>query len=348
MEKTMKGLMKQFPETGATFRVDLPIPEPADNEILVKVHFAAICGTDQHIYEWNEWAQERVPLPMVFGHEFSGEIIKVGSGVTAFRAGDRIAAETHIPCNNCYQCRTGNMHNCENMKIIGVHVAGGFSDYAVIPQDCAWKLDDFISYRHAAMLEPMGVAVHGVMSDDINLKSVVILGCGPIGVMAAGVAAAAGAAQVIAVDVFDNKLAMAKKVGANICINTKTQDFIDVILKETNGQGADVIVDYTGAVGLIEVAFKALKKGGRFTFVGLPNKKLSLDLTSAVIYKEARMNGVTGRLMYKTWYQCMDILRQGTFTLDDVIGGIYGLEDYEKAFQDIRSGIPGKMLFDLE
>lgn len=348
MEKTMKGLVKQFPVSGATLRDDLPVPVPADNEILVKVHIAAICGTDQHIYGWNEWAQQRVPLPMVFGHEISGEIVAVGAGVRGFQVGERVAAETHIPCNNCYQCRTGNQHNCEDMKIIGVHVPGGFSDYAIIPVDCAWKLDDAISYRHAAMLEPMGVAVHGVMSGEVNLKSVVILGCGPIGVMAVGTAATAGASKVFAVDVFDEKLEMAKKCGADVCINTKKEDFIQTILRETGGRGADVIIDYTGAVGLIESAFQALRKGGRFTFVGLPNNKLSLDLTNAVIYKEAQMNGVTGRRMYETWFQCTEILKKGKFTLDDVIGGIYKLEDYKKAFSDIVAGKPGKMLFDLE
>lgn len=348
MEKTMKGLVKQFATSGATLRTDLPVPEPADNEILVKVHAAAICGTDQHIYGWNEWAQQRVPIPMVFGHEFSGDIVAVGAGVRGFQVGDRVAAETHIPCNSCYQCRTGNQHNCEDMKIIGVHVPGGFSDYAVIPEDCAWKLDDAISYRHAAMLEPMGVAVHGVMSGEVNLKSVVILGCGPIGVMAVGAAAAAGASKVFAVDVFDEKLEMARKCGADVCINTKKEDFIQVILRETDGRGADTIIDYTGAVGLIEASFQALKKGGRYTFVGLPNNKLSLDLTNAVIYKEANMNGVTGRRMYETWFQCTEILKKGKFTLDDVIGGVYKLEDYEKAFADIAAGQPGKMLFDFE
>ena len=348
MEKTMRGLVKQTPSQGAVLRTDLPIPQPADNEVLVKVRTAAICGTDQHIYTWNAWAQERIPIPMVFGHEFSGDIVALGAGVTGFRTGDRVAAETHIPCNSCCQCRTGNQHNCENMRIIGVHVPGGFSDYAVVPADCVWKLDSAVSYRHGAMLEPMGVAVHGVMSGEVNLKSVVILGCGPIGVMAVGAAATAGASKVFAVDIFDEKLEMAKILGADVCINSKNENFIDVVLQATDGQGADVIIDYTGAAGLIESAFRALKKGGRFTLVGLPSQKLSLDLTNAVIYKEARINGCTGRLMYETWFQCTEILKKGKFTMDDVIGGVYRLEDYEKAFADIAAGRPGKMLFELE
>lgn len=344
----MKGLVKSRPEPGAELCRELPVPVPKDNEILAKVRMAAICGTDQHIYGWNDWASQRVPMPMVFGHEFSGDVVAVGRSVTGFREGDRIAAETHIPCNHCYQCRTGNQHNCENMKIIGVHVPGGFSDYAVIPQDCAWKLDDAISYEHGAMLEPMGVAVHGVLSGEVQAKTVAILGCGPIGVMAVGAAMAAGAYRVIACDIFPAKLDMAKKLGADVCINTKEEDAVDAILRETEGRGADVIIDYTGNVGLIESAFGALKKGGRFTMVGLPSKKLSLDLTNAVIYKEARINGCTGRLMYETWYQCTALLKKDVFSLDDVIGGVYRLEDYQQAFADIQAGKPGKMLFRLD
>ena len=333
---------------GAVFRTDLPIPKVGDTDVLVKIHAAAICGTDRHIYQWNNWAAERVPYPMVFGHEVAGEIVELGAGVRGYRLGDRVAVETHIPCGYCEQCKTGNAHNCENMKIIGVHEAGAFSEYAVIPQDCLWKLDDAISYKHGAMLEPMGVAVHGVMSGPVTLKNVLILGCGPIGVMAVGAAKTAGAAKVMAVDVFASKLEMAGKVGADICINSGETDFVARVLAETGGSGADVIVDYTGHVGLIEQAFAALKKGGRFTLVGLPSKKLSIDVTNAIIYKEARINGVTGRLMYDTWYQCESILRKGTFSLDDVVGGEYKLEDFEKAFADIDAGLPGKVLFTLD
>lgn len=341
---TMSGIIKQEAAPGAVYRTDLPLPEPGADELLVRVCVAAICGTDKHIYDWNAWAQARVPVPMVFGHEFSGDIVAVGKNVTEFRVGERVAAETHIPCGHCYACQTGSQHNCEDMKIIGVHVPGGFSEYAVIPQACAWKLSDSISYRHGAMLEPMGVAVHGVFSGDISMKNVVILGCGPIGVMAVGAARAAGAASVMAVDVFNDKLEMAKSLGADLTVNTRSELLKECVMRWTDGRGADVIIDYTGHVGLIEEAFDSLCKGGRFTFVGLPSRKLSLDLTSAVIYKEARINGVTGRLMYDTWYTCEKILKKHVFNLDTVIGGVYDMKDFEKAFADIAAGAPGKML----
>lgn len=344
MKNVMSGIYKAEARAGAVYREDLPIPEIGDDDLLVQVCAAAICGTDQHIYSWNQWAQERIPVPMVFGHELSGDVVAVGKNVRGFRIGDRVAAETHIPCLQCYQCRTGNQHNCEDMKIIGVHVPGGFADYAAIPQSCAWKLDDHISYRHGAMLEPMGVAVHGVFSGEIAMKKVVILGCGPIGVMAVGAACAGGAASVLAADLFDDKLEMAKHLGASRTVNTREEDLVQAVLDWTDGAGADVIIDYTGHVGVIEESFRALAKGGRYTMVGLPSKKLSLDLTSAVIYKEARINGVTGRLMYETWYQCTEILKKNVFSLDDVIGGVYDLADYQKAFADIAAGKPGKML----
>lgn len=348
MSEVMRGIVKAQAAEGASYREDLPIPTVGDNDLLVRVCVAAICGTDQHIFKWNEWAQARVPVPMVFGHEFSGDVVAVGRNVRGFSVGDRVAAETHIPCGHCYQCQTGDMHNCKDMKIIGVHVPGCFADYAVLPQACAWKLADDLSYRHGAMLEPMGVAVHGVFSGEIAMKKVVVLGCGPIGVMAVGAAYAGGAAGVMAVDIFDDKLAMAQKLGASVTVNTKRQDLVSEVMQWTRGRGADVIIDYTGNVGLMETAFEALCKGGRFTFAGLPNRKLSLDLTSAVIYKEAKMNGITGRLMYKTWYQCEEILKKGSIDFNEVVGGVYDLKDYEQAFADIFAGKPGKMLLITE
>lgn len=344
MQQTMCGIYKSTPGPGAEYRTDLPIPEIGSDELLLRVCAAAICGTDQHIYSWNSWAQERVPLPMVFGHELSGDVVAVGKHVHGFRIGDRIAVETHIPCGRCHSCRTGHQHNCEEMKIIGVHVAGGFAEYVRVPQSCAWKLAPHISYRHGAMLEPMGVAVHGVFSGKIAMQNVVILGCGPIGIMGIGAAHSGGAAGILAVDVFDEKLEMAKKMGARRLVNTCMEDPVEAILDWTDGRGADVILDFTGNVSLIESAFRALCKNGRFTLVGLPSQKLSLDLTNAVIYKEANINGVTGRKMYETWYQCSRILEKGDMDLDSVIGGVYDMKDYSRAFADIIAGKPGKML----
>ena len=350
MEGTMKGLVKVSKEKGAVLRTDLPIPKIKDNEVLVKVRCAAICGTDQHIFHWNDWAEERVPVPMVFGHEFSGDVVEVGSSVSGIKVGDRVAGETHIPCGNCYPCQTGDQHNCENMKIIGVHVPGAFCEYIAVPKECIWLLGKETDYVIGSMLEPMGVAVHGVMSGhmSVSAKTVLILGCGPIGVMAVGAAHAAGASKVIAVDIFPEKLSMANDMGADVLINTKEKDLIAAVKEETLGRGADIIIDYTGNVKLIESTFDCLAKGGRYTFVGLPNNKLSLDLTTAMIYKEATVNGVTGRRMYETWWQCDALIKSGKCDISKVIGGKYQLEEFEQAFSDIDSGKAGKLIFMIQ
>lgn len=340
----MKGIIKEKPEAGAAYREDLPIPEVKENEILVKVKATAICGTDMHIYPWTEWAQKRLKLPMVFGHEFSGDIVEVGSAVSAFKVGDRVAGETHIPCNSCYQCQTGNQHICENMQIIGVHTPGSFAEYISIPVDCAWKLDDDISYEIGAMLEPMGVGVHGVFAGEIGGKTAAIYGCGPIGLMGIGAASASGASKIFAMDIFEKKLDVAKEMGADVTLISGKDDVVKTILDATDGRGVDVVIDYTGNSNAIREGFKVLRLGGRFTLVGLPNGETSLDLTESIIYKEAYVNGVTGRLMYKTWWQCNSLIKSGKFDINPVIGGIYPLKEFEKAFEDLKNGVPGKMI----
>lgn len=340
----MKGIVKELPQPGAILRDDLPIPVIRENELLVRVKAAAICGTDLHIYPWTAWAQKRLKLPMVFGHEFSGDVVAVGDTVRNFKVGDRVAGETHIPCNACYQCQTGSQHNCNDMKIIGVHTPGCFSDYIAIPVDCAWKLDDSLNYELGAMLEPMGVAAHGILSGEIGGKSLALYGCGPIGLMGVGIAAGCGASKIFAIDVFDKKLAVAKTMGADVTFNGARDDVVNEIKKATGGQGVDVVVDFSGNTRAIQEGFTVLRKGGRFTLVGLPDGAVSLDLTDAIIYKEATVLGVTGRLMYKTWWQCNDLLKSGKIDIEPVIGGVYPLKDYEQAFEALQNGAPGKML----
>lgn len=343
METSMKGILKSRPEVGAEFRTDLPIPEVGPRDILVNVKAAAICGTDQHIYNWTKYAQDRVPIPMVFGHEFAGEVVEVGSEVTEVKIGDRVAGETHIPCNDCFQCETDNRHICENMKIIGVHTPGAFADYISFPVDCAYKISDDLDYQTAAMMEPMGVGVHGVDAAQVKNQDIVIYGCGPIGLMAVGAAKCWGAKKITAIDVFDNKLEAAKQMGADIVINSKEEDAVKLVMNRTK-HGADVIIDYTGNARAIRSGFDMLKKGGRFVLVGLPNGEVSLDLSDNVIYKEATVIGVTGRLMYKTWEQCEEILKNPAYNAAAAVGGVYKLEDYEEAFAAIFAGRPGKMI----
>ena len=340
----MNGIIKEQPTYGAVYRTDLPIPTIGHNDLLIQVKATAICGTDQHIMSWGDYAASRVPIPMVFGHEFAGVIVETGENVKDYKPGDRVAGETHIPCNHCHQCKTNNRHICENMKIIGVHVPGCFCDYISIPQDCAYKLTDDISFEDGAMLEPMGVAVHGVAEAEVQGKSVLVFGCGPIGLMAVGACKVWGAKDIFAADIFDDKLAVATKMGADHVFNATDTAFSDKVLKATNGIGVDVVIDYTGSTPAILTGLALTRKGGRFVIVGLPNKPVTLDLSDLIIYKEITMIGVTGRRMYETWEQCKEILASDLFDIKNIVGGIYPLKDFEAAFTALNAGSPGKML----
>lgn len=341
--ETMYGLVKAAPAPGAEIQENLPVPPVGPRDILVKVRATAICGTDSHIMAWTPYAQQRVPTPMVFGHEFSGDVVQIGSGVTEVQVGDKVAGETHIPCNHCRMCKSNKRHICENMKIIGVHVPGAFAQYISFPVDCAFRLAPDFSYETGALLEPMGVAVHGVDCGEVAGKSVVVNGCGPIGLMAVGAAKAWDAKQVIALDVIDEKLQAATAMGADIVLNSRTADVPAEVVRLTGG-GADVALDYTGVVPAIKSLFHLITNGGRVVLVGLPNDPIELDLTSEIIYKEATVIGSTGRLMYKTWEQCISLINSGKFNIAPVVSGTYALRDFAQAFDAIKAGKPGKML----
>jgi threonine 3-dehydrogenase len=343
MDGVMDGIFKEFPRPGAEFRTDLPIPRVGHRDILVKVHTTAICGTDLHILPWSEYAQARVTPPMVFGHEFAGEVVETGDQVRDIKVGDRVAGETHIPCNHCDQCLSDNRHICENMKIIGVHTDGSFAQYIAFTEDCAFKLPGDIDYTVGSLLEPMGVAMHGIDAARVEGKNVVIYGCGPIGLMAVGIAKALKAAKVTALDIFAGKLDVALKMGADRVINSKETDAVSAI--RDAHEPIDVVIDYTGSERAIRDGMEIVKKGGRVVLVGLPNTNdLTLPITQNLIYKEVTMVGVTGRLMYKTWEQCVQILRSGAFPIEQAVGGTYALRDFQKAFDAIKEGRPGKIV----
>ena len=312
---TMRGIVKAAPGIGAEYRTDIPIPQINDDEVLMKIHATAICGTDLHIYHWKEYASTRMKeLPMVFGHETAGEIVEMGKNVTGYKLGDRISVETHIPCNHCFQCQTGNRHICENMKVFGVTEPGAFAEYAKVPKDCIVPLPDAVTYEMGAMLEAMGACkVHG-------------------------------AKQVIACDMFDQKLELARKMGADITVNSGKTDLTVVIREVTEGCGADAAIDITGSGRAIVAGLRALRKGGMMVSVGLPDGEVPINLTEDIIYREIMYTGVSGRRMFETWDDCMSILQSDNFSLEPVIGGVYKMEDFEEALSAIQSGAPGKMI----
>ena len=342
----MKALIKDKPTRGANF-TDLPVPKIGENDLLVRVQAAAICGTDIHIYQWNEYAASRIKLPLLFGHEYSAEVVEVGKNVTNFKKGDRVAAETHVPCGHCYQCTTGLRHICKDMKILGVHMDGAFSEYAILPAVCAWKLDPSISYEIGATMEPFGIGVHAISKTKPAGKKVIVFGCGPIGIYAQMVAKLSGAEYVIGVDVTKERLDLARKMGTDIVLNAKEVNVADEVNKITKGFGTDIVVELTGNRGVLNDATKTLRRGGDIVLVGLFSGPVEWDLVNNVIYKEANVYGVTGRIMWDTWWTAQSMILSGKMDLSLVITHRFELRDYDKALQLAESASTGKIVFKI-
>jgi len=342
----MKALIKDKPVRGGTF-TDLSIPRIGDSDLLVKVHAAAICGTDIHIYQWNEYASSRIKLPLLFGHEYAGEVVDVGKNVTTLKRGDRVAAETHVPCGHCYQCTTGLQHICRDMKILGVHMDGAFAEYAVLPAVCAWKLDPSISYEVGSTMEPFGIGVHALSKTKPVGKKVIVFGCGPIGIYAQMVAKLSGAEVVIGVDVSQERCALARQTGTDFVLNAREVNVLEEVNRLTGGQGADIVVELTGNRGVLNDATKTLRRGGEVVLVGLFSGPVEWDLVNNVIYKEANVYGVTGRIMWDTWWTAQSILLSGKIDVSPVITHTFELTDFDRALQLAESATAGKIVFKL-
>jgi threonine 3-dehydrogenase len=340
----MKALVKAQPARGAELQ-DRAVPEIGENDLLVKVKAAAICGTDIHIYHWGEFAASRMKLPLVFGHEFSGEVVEVGKNAGHFKAGDRIAGETHIPCENCYQCATGLQHICKEMKIFGVHTDGAFAEYAVLPAVCAWRMSPETTYEIGATMEPFGIGVHALAKTKPLGKKVIVFGCGPIGIYAQVVARLGGAEYVVGVDVSAPRVELAKKMGADVVYNAKEVDVVEEVMTLTHGAGMDIVVELTGSKEAADQATRTLTRGGDFVLVGLFDGPVQLDLVNNIIYKEANCYGVTGRVMWDTWWTAQGILDSGKVDISPVTTHYFALEDYEKALQLAESASAGKIVF---
>jgi len=342
----MRALIKDKPVRGATL-TDLPLPEIGEEDLLVRVQAAAICGTDIHIYQWNDYASSRIRLPLLFGHEYAAEVVEVGRRVKQFRPGDRVAAETHVPCGHCFQCTTGLQHICRDMKILGVHLDGAFAEYAVLPAVCAWKLDPTISSEIGATLEPFGIGVHALSKTKPAGKKVIVFGCGPIGIYAQMAAHFSGAEVVIGVDVSGERLALARKMGADIVLNPKEVNVQDEVDRITHGAGMDIVVELTGNRGVVNEAAKTLRRGGEMVLVGLFSGPVEIDLVNNVIYKEATVYGVTGRIMWDTWWTAQSMLLTGRMDISPVITHRFDLADYDQAFVLAESAAAGKILFTI-
>lgn len=343
----MRALRKVEAGPGARLE-EVPRPEPGPGEVLIQTHATSICGTDLHIYEWDAWAAHRIhTLPMTFGHEIAGEVVAIGSEVHHPPVGTFVAAETHFFCGHCRMCRTGRAHICENLRILGVDVDGAFADYVVVPAVNAWEVDPRIPPESASVQEPFGNAVHTVFAgdgSDLELATVVILGCGPIGLFAVGVARAAGARQVIAVEPNEYRLNLAKQMGADALIDPSKDDPVEVVRAATDERGAEVVLEMSGVPSVIEQGTRMLDHGGRMSLLGLPTEPVTLDLTDQVIFKEARLLGVTGRELFRTWEQTTTLLATGMVDVAPVITHRFPFERFEEAFDVVASGRSGKVI----
>jgi threonine 3-dehydrogenase len=343
MLKKMRAVVKQAAEPGAALAmVDVPIPEPG--EVLVKVQATSICGTDLHIYQWDSWAASRIKPPLIFGHEFSGEVVELGKGTSHLKVGDHISAETHIVCGVCHQCRSGQSHICQDVSIIGVDQPGCFAEYAKIPESNAWLNPPDMPADVASVQEPFGNAVHTALSTDLVGKSVLVTGCGPIGLMAIGIAKAAGAALVIGTEVVPYRLELARDVGADLAINPLEIDVAEEITTCTNGTGVDVLLEMSGNPSAIDEGFSVLRCGGYAALLGIPSKPIELDLANDVIFKGATVYGVTGRRVWETWYQTRALLDSGAVDVAPIITHRLPLEDFEKGMDLMRTGQCGKVV----
>ncbi|MGH7529208.1 MAG: L-threonine 3-dehydrogenase [Gemmatimonadales bacterium] len=325
---------------------DVPKPSPGAGEVLIAVRHAGVCGTDLHIADWDPWAQGRLNPPLVVGHEFAGQIEQLGAGVSELKVGQPVTAEGHLVCGHCLQCRTGNSHICKNTRIIGVDRDGAFAEYIVMPATNVLALDG-ISTEIGAIMDPMGNAFHTVLTTEIPGSTVFVVGCGPIGCFAVGIARAAGATKVLASDVNPRRLELARAMGAHVAINATRDDVVATVRAETGGEGADVVCEMSGVPSALHQAFAAVRLGGRVQLLGLPKGDVPVDFANDIIFKGVTLYGVIGRKMYETWNQMRRFLAGGQFDPQPVITHRFPLDQIDQALTAIRSGDAGKVILEI-
>jgi threonine 3-dehydrogenase len=343
MATTMKALRKMQAAKGLQME-SVGIPAIGARDVLVRVKAASICGTDLHIYGWDRWSQGRIKPPVTLGHEFCGVVERVGEEVTAVEAGDFVSAEMHVNCGHCHQCRLGEAHICQNLHIIGIDRDGAFAEFVKIPVSNIWKLDPAIPEQYGAILDPLGNAVHAVLAGAISGRTVLVTGCGPIGLMAIAVAKACGSSTVFATETNEQRRAMAKRMGADVVLSPASENAVARILAETEETGVDVLLEMSGNPTAIQQGFKALRAGGRAALLGIPTENVPLDLVNDVIFKGATVQGIYGRRMYDTWVQMTALLKAGRLNLEPLFGERAALERFEGAFTLLQGGLAGKIL----
>jgi threonine 3-dehydrogenase len=343
----MRAVLKESAGPGLTVG-QRPTPVCGPNDVLIRVRHAGVCGTDLHIWEWDSWAGARLKPPLVIGHEFAGEIAELGAEAAAgglLAVGDEVTAEGHIVCGHCLQCRTGNAHLCQRTQIIGVDRDGAFAEFIAMPASNVMRLEG-IPTDVGAIMDPLGNAFHTVLEAPVSGATVLVVGCGPIGCFAVGVARAAGAALVVATDLNPRRLELARCMGAHVVMNPREDDVLHRILELTAGDGVDLVCEMSGHPAGHAQAFAAARLGGRVHLLGTPNRPTEVDFARDVIFKGLTLYGVTGRKMYATWHQMARFLRGG-FDPKPVVTHRFPLERIDDAIRVIRDGQAGKVILEI-
>ena len=339
----MKALAKLTRAPGLTL-TDVKTPEVGHNDVMIRIRKTAICGTDIHIWKWDEWARKTIPVPMQVGHEYVGEIVEMGEEVRGFNVGDRVSGEGHITCGFCRNCRAGRRHLCRNTVGVGVNREGAFAEYLVIPAFNAFRIPDDISDDLASIFDPFGNATHTALSFNLVGEDVLITGAGPIGIMAAAIARHVGARHVVITDVNDYRLALARKMGATRAVNIERENPRDVMTELRMTEGFDVGMEMSGVPLAFTGLLEHMNHGGKVALLGIPPPNMAIDWNQ-VIFKGLEIKGIYGREMFETWYKMVAMLQSG-LDLSPVITHHYAFGDFESAFAKMLSGQSGKVVLD--
>jgi threonine 3-dehydrogenase len=343
----MKALMKAKPEEGI-WMVDTSRPEIGPNDVLIKVKRSAICGTDVHIYNWDDWAKRTIPVPMTVGHEFSGEVVEIGSEVhpehATFRIGDRVSAEGHVTCGYCRNCRAGKRHLCRNTVGVGVNRPGSFAEYVAVPAFNVYKLPDAVTDDMGAIFDPYGNATHTALAFDLVGEDVLITGAGPIGIMAVAIARFVGARHVVITDVNDYRLDLARKMGATRAVNVSKESLKDVMEDLKMTEGFDIGLEMSGVPSAFQAMLETMNHGGKIAMLGIMPNGAGIDWDK-VIFKGLDIKGIYGRRMFETWYK-MGAMLQAGLDLSPILTHRFSINDYQKGFDIMRSGQSGKVILE--
>ena len=322
---------------------EVPVPAVGKNDVKIKIKKTAICGTDVHIYNWNEWSQNTIKTPMTIGHEYVGEIVEIGENVEGFKVGERVTGEGHIVCGHCRNCLAGRGHLCREAKGVGVNRNGAFAEYLVVPAKNVWKCVDSISDDMYSIFDPYGNATHTALSYDVTGEDVLITGAGPIGIMAAAIEKFRGARHVVITDINDYRLDLARKFGV-IAVNTKTQDLRDVMKSLHIHEGFDIGLEMSGSEIAFNQMIDCMENGGKIALLGIGKKDMKINWEK-VIFNCLNIRGIYGRQMFETWYK-MTAMLEGGLNISPIITHHFDVRDFEKGFDAMNSGNSGKVILD--